>query len=92
MSRRSLRAEGASFVTILVSGCGAAWLARLTGGQEVAGSNPASPTRDTVAVAQVHPLELVTRWASRPLFGHYEPIKEAKRSTASRCIPGNTDE
>ncbi len=27
------------------TGCGAAWLARLTGGQEVAGSNPASPTR-----------------------------------------------
>ena len=26
------------------TGCGAAWLARLTGGQEVAGSNPASPT------------------------------------------------
>ena len=26
------------------AGCGAAWLARLTGGQEVAGSNPASPT------------------------------------------------
>ncbi len=27
-----------------ITGCGAAWLARLTGGQEVAGSNPASPT------------------------------------------------
>lgn len=25
------------------AGCGAAWLARLTGGQEVAGSNPVSP-------------------------------------------------
>lgn len=25
------------------TGCGAAWLARLTGGQEVAGSNPVSP-------------------------------------------------
>src|SRR5205807_7580248 len=29
----------------LTTGCGAAWLVRLTGGQEVAGSNPASPTR-----------------------------------------------
>ncbi len=28
-----------------LSGCGAAWLARLTGGQEVAGSNPVSPTK-----------------------------------------------
>jgi hypothetical protein len=27
-----------------VTGCGAAWLARLTGGQEVPGSNPGSPT------------------------------------------------
>ncbi len=27
------------------TGCGAAWLARLTGGQEVPGSNPGSPTR-----------------------------------------------
>jgi hypothetical protein len=26
------------------AGCGAAWLARLTGGQEVPGSNPGSPT------------------------------------------------
>ena len=26
------------------SGCSAAWLARLTGGQEVRGSNPRSPT------------------------------------------------
>ena len=27
------------------TGCGAAWLTRLTGGQEVPGSNPGSPTR-----------------------------------------------
>src|SRR6266567_9378039 len=38
--------QGAASSTIaLNTGCGAAWLARLTGGQEVAGSNPASPTR-----------------------------------------------
>ena len=30
--------------SIAGTGCGAGWLARLTGGQEVAGSNPASPT------------------------------------------------
>lgn len=28
-----------------VSGCGAAWLARLLGVQEVPGSNPGSPTK-----------------------------------------------
>ncbi len=28
------------------SGCGAAWLARLTGGQKVAGSNPVTPTEE----------------------------------------------
>ena len=31
-------------VLSLGTGCGAAWLARLTGGQEVPGSNPGSPT------------------------------------------------
>ncbi len=31
-----------------ISGRGAAWLARLTGGQEVAGSNPVAPTLLTV--------------------------------------------
>ena len=37
---------GAGFeVTSNTAGCGAAWLARLTGGQEVPGSNPGSPTR-----------------------------------------------
>ena len=30
--------------SLVVAGCGAAWLARLTGGQEVPGSNPGSPT------------------------------------------------
>jgi hypothetical protein len=29
---------------LIVSGCGAAWLARLLGVQEVPGSNPGSPT------------------------------------------------
>lgn len=29
---------------LISSGCSAAWLARLTGGQEVRGSNPRSPT------------------------------------------------
>jgi hypothetical protein len=31
--------------TIENSGCGAAWLARLLGVQEVPGSNPGSPTK-----------------------------------------------
>jgi hypothetical protein len=29
------------------TGCGAVWLARLTGGQEVPGSNPGSPTKQS---------------------------------------------
>ena len=32
--------------TRVATGCGAAWLARLTGGQEVPGSNPGSPTSE----------------------------------------------
>ena len=32
------------FVEKTQSGCGAVWLARMTGGHEVAGSNPVSPT------------------------------------------------
>ena len=31
-------------ILLPLSGCSAAWLARLTGGQKVVGSNPASPT------------------------------------------------
>ena len=47
---RTLRLEWASAVCQSEegrrhAGCGAAWLARLTGGQEVPGSNPGSPTR-----------------------------------------------
>ena len=38
------------------TGCGAAWLARLTGGQEVPGSNPGSPTAQRQAT-------VATRWA-----------------------------
>jgi hypothetical protein len=33
---------------MLAPGRGAAWLARLTGGQEVAGSNPVAPNLDNV--------------------------------------------
>jgi hypothetical protein len=35
-----------SYLVVCNAGCGAAWLARLTGGQEVPGSNPGSPTRN----------------------------------------------
>ena len=35
----------------LKSGCGAVWLARMTGGHEVAGSNPVSPTNENPAKA-----------------------------------------
>ena len=42
---KSVATTGGKSADLRVTGCGAAWLARLTGGQEVAGSNPASPTR-----------------------------------------------
>ena len=40
------------------TGCGAAWLARLTGGQEVPGSNPGSPTEWVELLAELnsHPI------------------------------------
>ena len=38
------RSRSWSLVRQYKTGCGAAWLARLTGGQEVPGSNPGSPT------------------------------------------------
>ena len=41
---KSVATTGGKSADQRVTGCGAAWLARLTGGQEVAGSNPASPT------------------------------------------------
>jgi hypothetical protein len=37
-----------------VAGCGAAWLARLTGGQEVPGSNPGSPTSRARTLHRAH--------------------------------------
>jgi hypothetical protein len=61
---------------------------RRSGGQEVAGSNPASPTGE-VLVMNTFCDFLANPPAAR---GHYCPINEARRSTASRCIPGNTDE
>ena len=51
------------------TGCGAAWLARLTGGQEVAGSNPASPTTKAEPASQTaESVDFVTplRFLSRP--------------------------
>ena len=44
MPRLISRGEGATCARMEPSGCGAAWLARLLGVQEVPGSNPGSPT------------------------------------------------
>jgi hypothetical protein len=44
MSSSILRCSRSSRVILGDSGCGAAWLARLLGVQEVPGSNPGSPT------------------------------------------------
>ena len=41
---RRARARQVESQVSSITGCGAAWLARLTGGQEVPGSNPGSPT------------------------------------------------
>lgn len=35
---------GASALDSLRTGCGPAWLGRVSGGHEIAGSNPATPT------------------------------------------------
>src|SRR5207245_7247175 len=35
------------------TGCGAAWLARLSGGQEVPGSNPGTPTREEAGILAI---------------------------------------
>ena len=43
------RAKINACATLGVSGCGAAWLARLLGVQEVPGSNPGSPTKYSVS-------------------------------------------
>ena len=65
-----------------ITGCGAAWLARLTGGQEVGSSNLPSPTEETG----------VTRESGR-LSGAYRGSNAcARRSTVSRCMLGSTAE
>jgi hypothetical protein len=43
------------------SGCGAAWLARLSGGQEVPGSNPGTPTERMPIAGSSCLIELVGR-------------------------------
>ena len=52
------------------TGCGAAWLACLTGGQEVAGSNPVSPTKK--ALLRGH--ESGQRVGLRPFPGAVVPM------------------
>ena len=44
VKRRMLLFRSPCAKIVYVSGCGAAWLARLLGVQEVPGSNPGSPT------------------------------------------------
>jgi hypothetical protein len=61
----------------VVAGCGAAWLARLTGGQEVPGSNPGSPTRKSRSEAM--PLGLLAAAS-----GHSREI-HARHRVRSPC-------
>src|SRR5205807_8429852 len=72
----------------LTTGCGAAWLARLTGGQEVAGSNPASPTRksrsEALSEGGAHAVQGGadrSRWSllGRVRGAHSTPVRAPKR-------------
>ncbi len=78
------------------TGCGAAWLARLTGGQEVPGSNPGSPTRKSrseatllglLATASRHPREIHS--APRSLTPAHS-VRLRRPVVAQRCRDGHT--
>ena len=50
VTRRKIRVNLGRGARLIHSGCGAAWLARLLGVQEVPGSNPGSPTNKTTHI------------------------------------------
>jgi hypothetical protein len=70
--------------TLGVSGCGAAWLARLLGVQEVPGSNPGSPTNPTPSESIVSGF----RTLEEPFFyPHNSSIPQIKCGFSSRLLP-----
>ena len=73
------------------SGRGAVWIARLTGGQKVAGSNPVAPTDKSVQ-HRVRPQVLLVPpgrgyLVLRPCF--FLPKRNLIRLTVSRCTPSS---
>lgn len=65
---------------MLSSGCGAAWLARLSGGQEVVGSNPASPTNET---SSSDPASGIAEAGSLRVY----PFRHPLRRQGARAVP-----
>ena len=59
VTRRKIRVNLGRGARLIHSGCGAAWLARLLGVQEVPGSNPGSPTKYLKALQPVDLLRLL---------------------------------
>src|SRR5260370_13955307 len=71
------------------SGCGAAWLARLLGVQEVLGSNPGSPTKtpQTLTVTRRPKIRgLESNWSPRRLRTH----QPTTFLLSSRLLTGET--
>src|SRR6266550_3872413 len=81
------------------SGCSAAWIAHLTGGQGVAGSNPASPTAEQATGLELPALRnpgvgLVRSWERSyylrdPKKGHILP-QTRQASFGATPVPGDT--
>jgi hypothetical protein len=68
------------------TGCGAAWLARLSGGQEVPGSNPGTPTDRAKNVDQ-HPKTGTKRVQNAPGFGRFEAPHSNPPGSAPAGLP-----
>ena len=76
---------------IYCSGCSAVWLARLTGGQKVGGSNPLSPIEKGRVSATKHGLFFGHRDASRRLFEIAGESVGTSRANDMRTSPNGAD-
>ena len=67
---------------ITLTGCGSAWLERLIWDQEVAGSNPVTPTvSGCSSMVELQPSKLIT-WVRFPSPALYESVAQLDRATA----------